>query len=145
MKKWCLIGLFVGTFGFLIFPFVIYNGNQPMVVRTDSMLPTLKPNDLIIVKKTDISEIDVNDIIAFESHIEGIEIIAHRVSDIINQDGICCSQLSSQHPGAPSGLVTKIGRLGDENEKRNILALSPQYIDVYGKTLSPVHSNDSGV
>lgn len=66
----------------LIFPFAIYSGNQIMTVTSDSMFPTLKPNDIIIVKPVGIDEINKGDIIAFDSHTEGIGIIAHRTIEI---------------------------------------------------------------
>ena len=50
----------------LIFPFAIYSGNQIMTVTSDSMFPTLKPNDIIIVQRTSIDNIEVGDIIAFD-------------------------------------------------------------------------------
>jgi len=74
--------------GFLIFPFVIYYENDIMVVTSDSMIPTLMPHDLIIVQKTTIEEIKVGDIIAFDSHIPGMDIVAHRTIDKFEDKGI---------------------------------------------------------
>ena len=71
----------------LIFPFAVYSGNQILVVSSDSMYPTLKPNDLLVVKKTSIDEVKVGDIIAFDSHAEGIGVIAHRVILVAEVDG----------------------------------------------------------
>ena len=71
----------------LIFPFAVYSGNQILVVSSDSMYPTLKPNDLLVVKKTSIDEVKVGDIIAFDSHAEGIGVIAHRVILVTEVDG----------------------------------------------------------
>ena len=72
--------------GFLIFPFVIYYGNDVMIVTSDSMLPALKPQDLIIVQRASVDEIQVGDIIAFDSHMQGIGIIAHRAVEIYDDD-----------------------------------------------------------
>jgi len=66
---------------FLILPFVIYYENDIMVVTSDSMIPTLMPHDLIIVQKTTLEEINVGDIIAFDTHIPGMGIVAHRTID----------------------------------------------------------------
>ena len=77
-KTYIVIPLAVAV-GFLIFPFVVYYGNHILVVTSDSMLPTLKPHDLIIVKDTNIDQVQVGDIITFDSHMAGIGIIAHRV------------------------------------------------------------------
>ena len=71
----------------LIFPFAIYSGSQIMTVTSDSMFPTLKPNDIIIVKPVGIDEINKGDIIAFDSHTEGIGIIAHRAVEIFETGG----------------------------------------------------------
>jgi len=79
MQKYYLIIPLAVAVGFLIFPFMVYYGNDIMVVTSDSMLPTLKPHDLIIVKEVSIDEIQVGDIIAFGSYSEQIDIIAHRV------------------------------------------------------------------
>ena len=50
----------------LVSPFLIFLGNDIMVITSDSMLPALKVNDLIIVKPSSIDEINQNDIIAFD-------------------------------------------------------------------------------
>jgi len=85
-KIYVVIPLSVAV-GFLIFPFVVYYGNHILVVTSDSMLPTLKPHDLIIVKDTNIDQVQVGDIITFDSHMAGIGIIAHRVIAIEDDDG----------------------------------------------------------
>jgi len=69
----------------LIYPFAVYSGSQILVVSSDSMFPTLNPNDIIIVEPVGIDEINKGDIIAFDSHTEGIGIIAHRVVDVFEQ------------------------------------------------------------
>ena len=46
----------------LIFPFAIYSGNQIMTVTSDSMFPTLKLNDIIIVEPVGVDEINKGDI-----------------------------------------------------------------------------------
>ena len=76
-KTLITIGLVISV-TLLILPFTLYYGNEIMVVTSDSMIPTLKPNDLLIVQKTTIDKIIVGDIIAFNSHIEDIGIVAHR-------------------------------------------------------------------
>jgi len=71
----------------LIFPFIIYYGNDIMIVTSDSMIPTLKPNDLLIVQRDKIDEIIVGDIIVFNSHIEDIGIVAHRAIEKFDDNG----------------------------------------------------------
>ena len=51
-KFWSVIPLAIAI-GFLILPFVAFIDDKIMVVTSDSMLPTLKPNDLIIVENVD--------------------------------------------------------------------------------------------
>ena len=73
--------------GFLIFPFVMYSGSNIMVVTSDSMVPALNPQDIIIVEKTSIDQVKAGDIITFDSHIEGIGIIAHRAILVADDHG----------------------------------------------------------
>ena len=85
-KTYIVIPLAIAV-GFLIFPFVAYYGNDIMVITSDSMVPALMPHDLIIVESTDIYDIKEGDIIIFDSHMQGIGIIAHRAIAIENDDG----------------------------------------------------------
>ena len=87
MNKAYIIAPLAASVAFLIFPFVIYYGNAIMVITSDSMLPVLKPYDLIIVERTSIDQIEVGDIITFDSHIEGLGIIAHRAVEIFDDNG----------------------------------------------------------
>jgi len=86
MKKYYLFIPIIVALGFLVFPFIIYHGHSIMVVTSESMLPTLKPHDLIAVKKTTIDNVQTGDIIAFDSHLEDLGIIAHRVVEILQED-----------------------------------------------------------
>jgi len=72
---------------FLIFPFVAYYGNEILVVTSTSMLPALKPNDLIVVEPATIDQIKVGDIITFDSHMEDWGIIAHRTVEVTEKNG----------------------------------------------------------
>ncbi|MBI2006350.1 MAG: signal peptidase I [Nitrosopumilales archaeon] len=85
-KTLITIGLVVSV-TLLIFPFVLYYGNDLMIVTSDSMIPILKPNDLLIVQRTEIDKIMVGDIIVFNSHIEGIGIVAHRAIEKFDDNG----------------------------------------------------------
>ena len=70
----------------LIFPFVVFAGDNIMVITTTSMLPVLKPNDMIVVQMQNIEQIKEGDIIAFDSHME-FGIVAHRVIEKYEKDG----------------------------------------------------------
>jgi len=85
-KTLITIGLVVSV-TFLIFPFIIYYGNEIMVVTSDSMIPALNPNDLLIVEKSTIDNVMVGNIIVFNSHVEEIGIVAHRAIDKFDDNG----------------------------------------------------------
>ena len=97
-KNLLIIPLFAAVM-VLIFPFVVFYGDNIMVTTTTSMLPILKPNDMIVVENSSIDQIKEDDIIAFESHME-MGIIAHRAVEVFEEDG-----------------QTKINTKGDNNEK----------------------------
>jgi len=97
-KNLLIIPLLVATL-VLIFPFVAFYGDNIMVTTTTSMLPTLKPNDMIVVENSSIDQIKEGDIIAFDSHMK-MGIIAHRAIEVFEEDG-----------------QTKINTKGDNNEK----------------------------
>ena len=50
-----------------------------MYQNSDSMYPTILPNDLLIIERTEINDVMVDDIIAFETHAEGVEVLVRRV------------------------------------------------------------------
>ena len=87
MNKGLIVIPLAAAVGFLIFPFVVYYGSDIMVITSDSMVPALMPHDLIIVEPVGIDEIQVDDIITFDSHMQGIGIIAHRAIAIGDDDG----------------------------------------------------------
>lgn len=85
-KTLITIGLVVSV-TLLIFPFVLFYGSDIMLVTSDSMIPTLKPNDLLIVQRTSIDKVIVGDIIVFNSHLEDIGIVAHRAIEKFDDNG----------------------------------------------------------
>jgi len=87
MNRTLIVGVLITSTIFLIFPFVLYHGNDIMVVTSDSMIPTLKPNDLLIVQRTVIDKIIVGDIIVFDSHVEDIGVVAHRAIEKFDDNG----------------------------------------------------------
>ena len=50
-----------------------------MYQNSDAMFPTLLPDDLLIIEKSDINDVVVDDIIAFNTHVEGVEVLVRRV------------------------------------------------------------------
>src|SRR5699024_8739712 len=62
-------------------------GYKPLTVLSNSMDPAFETGDLIFVKKTDASAIEVGDVITFQA--KGEPLITHRVEEIIDdQNGI---------------------------------------------------------
>ena len=118
MNKIIFIAPLVASAILLVIPYAIFSGNYIMHVPSDSMYPTLKPNDLLVVKKTSIDEVKVGDIIAFDSHTEGIGIIAHRAIEIFEQGGEIGIDTKGDHLDEPDlwtvydedlvGIVTEI-------------------------------------
>ena len=87
MNRTLIVGVLITSTIFLISPFLLYHGNDIMVVTSDSMIPTLKPNDLLIVQRTVIDKIIVGDIIVFDSHVEDIGVVAHRAIEKFDDNG----------------------------------------------------------
>ena len=87
MNRTLIVGVLITSTIFLISPFLLYHGNDIMVVTSDSMIPTLKPNDLLIVQRTVIDKIIVGDIIVFDSHVEDIGVVAHRAIEKFDNNG----------------------------------------------------------
>jgi len=87
MKKiYFIIPLALAVFG-LILPLTISPENQLMVVRSDSMEPTFHKYDLLIVIESSIDELQPGDIIGFNTYIEGVGKIAHRIESISEVSG----------------------------------------------------------
>lgn len=114
----------------VIYPFVVYSGSQIMTVSSDSMFPALKPNDIIIVEPVGIDEINKGDIIAFDSHTEGIGIIAHRAIEIFVQaDGKIGIDTQGDHLDEPDLWTVLdedlVGLVTDVNPDSAILLAEP--------------------
>jgi signal peptidase I len=77
-KTYVLVPISIASM-LLVFPFIVGFENDVMVINSDSMIPALQPYDIIIVQNESVENIKVGDIIVFDSHVEGINIIAHRV------------------------------------------------------------------
>jgi signal peptidase len=103
-KAFIIVPLVVAV-TFLIFPFVLYYGNSIMVVTSDSMLPVLKPYDMIVVEKVSIDKVVVGDIITFDTHMEEIGIVAHRAFEVFNDDGEIGISTKGDNVDQPDGWV----------------------------------------
>lgn len=82
-KIFVILPLFLAI-SFLVLPFGIFYDSQIMRIVSTSMLPTLQPNDLIIVKDIEIIDVEVGQIIVFDLDFENLDSISHRVIAIGN-------------------------------------------------------------
>lgn len=127
-KAYIIVPLAVSV-AFLIFPFLLYYGNTIMVVTSDSMLPTLEPYDLIIVEKTNIDQIQVGDIIAFDTHVEGLGIVAHRAVEVFNENGNIGIDTKGDNVESPDPWIVHdedlIGRVKEVVPKMGIFLIEP--------------------
>ena len=93
------------------------------------MFPTLKPNDIIIVEPVGIDEINKGDIIAFDSHTEGIGIIVHRAIEIFEQGGEIGIDTKGDHLDEPDLWTVHdedlVGIVSEVNPDSAILLVEP--------------------
>ena len=93
------------------------------------MFPTLKPNDIIIVEPVGIDEINKGDINAFDSHTEGIGIIAHRAIEIFEQGGEIGIDTKGDHLDEPDLWTVYdedlVGIVSEVNPDSAILLVEP--------------------
>ena len=52
-----------------------------MYQNSDSMYPAVLPGDLLIIEKSEINDVKIGDIIAFNTHAEGVEVLVRRAID----------------------------------------------------------------
>ena len=77
-KKIIFVVPLVVTVILLALPYAIFADNFTMYQNSDSMYPTLLPGDLLVIQKTEINDVNVDDIIAFETHAEGVDVLVRR-------------------------------------------------------------------
>jgi len=60
-----------------------FGGYTPLIVESPSMEDTIMTGDLIFIKKTDISELEVGDVITFYNPLgDGKSLVTHRIIEI---------------------------------------------------------------
>ncbi len=100
-----------------------------MVVTSDSMFPTLKPHDLIVVEQVSIDKVQEGDIITFDSHVEGIGIIAHRAFEISEVNGKLGIDTKGDYMDEPDHWTVYeddlIGRVTDVVPSMGIVLIDP--------------------
>ena len=129
MNRTLIVGVLITCTIFLIFPFLLYYGNDIMVVTSDSMIPTLMPNDLLVVQRNEIDKIIVGDIIAFDSHVEGIGIVAHRVIEKFDDNGRIAVNTQGDNIAEPDTWIVHnddlIGKVTEHVSFIGILLIEP--------------------
>ena len=59
----------------------------PLIVETDSMEDTIMTGDLIFIKKVDVNDLDVDDVITFYNPLgDGTSLVTHRIIKVINDE-----------------------------------------------------------
>ncbi len=79
MKKILLIIPIIVASLLLAVPYLIYADSFVMYQNSDAMYPALFPGDLLIIEKSEIDDVLVDDIIAFNTHVEGVDVLVRRV------------------------------------------------------------------
>lgn len=124
-----IIAPLVVSVTFLIFPFVVYYGSMIMVVTSDSMLPVLKPYDLIVVERTTVDQIKVGDIVVFDTHIEEYGIVAHRAVEVFDDRGKIGIDTKGDNADSPDPWVVHdedlIGRVTHVVPSMGVLLIDP--------------------
>ncbi|MBE5763978.1 MAG: signal peptidase I [Clostridiales bacterium] len=65
-----------------------FGGYTPLIVESPSMEDTIMTGDLIFIKKTDISELEVGDVITFYNPLgDGKSLVTHRIIEITENQG----------------------------------------------------------
>lgn len=82
--------LFIFFEAFMPSKTIDYLGVKTYVVLTPSMEPEIMVDDVIVVRKTDLEELEVGDIISFKVYIRDLNreaIVTHYIGDILVEDG----------------------------------------------------------
>ena len=77
-KKILVIPIIIAAI-LLALPYIIYADSFVMYQNSDAMYPAIFPGDLLIIEKSEINDVVVDDIIAFSTHIEGVDVLVRRV------------------------------------------------------------------
>ena len=129
MKRYYLVAPIGVAAILLVLPYAIFSQDFTMTVSTDSMVPTLKPGDFLVVKRVGINEIKEGDIIAFDTHQEGVGVIAHRAIEVSGSGGTLGIDTQGDHLDHPDLWVVLdedlIGIVTDVNPDIAILLAEP--------------------
>ena len=66
----------------------------PLIVETDSMEDTIMTGDLIFIKKVDVNDLDIDDVITFYNPLgDGTSLVTHRIIKVINDEKVSVSKV----------------------------------------------------
>ena len=83
-------------------------GYKPMMVLTDSMSPTIKSGDLIIIKEINPTELKVGDIITFfDPAGNGKTTVTHKIQNISTVDGVLMFETQGDNNNAPDRILVE--------------------------------------
>jgi len=114
-------------------------GYTPLSVQSDSMSPTFKAGDLIIIKKCDTAALEVGDIITFHTIIQNQYVLnTHRIAEINDQSGVRAyttkgdnNSIADTHIIADGDIVGKyVGKLGGFGKLIDFLSSSIGFLIV---------------
>ena len=84
------------------------NGYKPMMVLTDSMSPTIKSGDLIVIKEVDPNSLKVGDIITFfDPAGNGQTTVTHTIKSICTENGVLMFETQGDNNNAPDRLLVE--------------------------------------
>ena len=87
-------------------------GYCPLIVLSPSMEPKIKVGDLIICKQIDPKDVKVNDVIAFfDPDSRNNSVLTHRVTEVINTDGVLSFRTMGDANNAEDRLAVPEGNL----------------------------------
>lgn len=120
----------------IILSITISMNNPFYVVHSGSMLPTLKPDDIVVVFAISFEDLEIGDIIVFNKSIDGLGYTAfiHRIIEISDKDG--------QRVLKTKGDYSKDSLVGldypiTENDYVGKMLFSLPYVGLFAKALNP--------
>ena len=79
--SWMLLGAVVsGALALILVPKL--NDAQPLTVLSGSMIPTFDPGDVVVVRDTDATNLEIGDVVTFQPFPDDPRLTTHRVAEV---------------------------------------------------------------